>query len=114
MPRLLFTSPECRAVVLELESGEEMGDHKVRERAVVQVVSGRVSVVASGETIECDAGTLFTFEPGEEHRLRALLDARVLLILAPWPAPDHYVDDDEAASARVPANATVESTSSTP
>lgn len=114
IPRLLFTSPECRAVILELESGEEMGDHKVRERAVVQVVSGRVSVDAAGETVECDAGTLLTFEPSEQHRIRALLDARLLLILAPWPAPDHYADDVDTASTRVPANATVESPSSIP
>jgi quercetin dioxygenase-like cupin family protein len=113
IPRLLFTSPECRAVILELEGGEEMGDHKVRERAVVQVVSGRVSADASGETVECGAGTLITFEPSEQHRIRALLDARLLLILAPWPAPDHYAGDDETASTRVPANAVVEPTSST-
>ena len=42
MPRVLFSSPECRAIALELESGETMDDHRVRERAVVQVVTGRV------------------------------------------------------------------------
>ena len=90
-----------------------MGDHKVRERAVVQVVDGRVSVEASGETVECGAGALLTFEPSEPHRIRALDDARLLLLLAPWPALDHYAGDDEAAT-RVPANAVVEPTSSSP
>jgi hypothetical protein len=47
IPRVLFTSPECHAVVIELDCGETMGDHHVRERAVVQVVSGRVSIEAS-------------------------------------------------------------------
>ena len=37
-PRVLFSSPECRIVVLDLRSGEEMGDHHVRERAVVEVI----------------------------------------------------------------------------
>jgi quercetin dioxygenase-like cupin family protein len=101
-------------VIVELTGGEEMGDHKVRERAVVHVVSGRVSVEASGETVECGAGTLLTFEPGEQHRVCALTDARFVLILAPWPAPDHYAGDDEVPSTRVPANAVVEPTSSTP
>lgn len=50
IPRVLFSAPECRAVVVELESGEKMGDHHVRERAVVQVTSGRVEITASGET----------------------------------------------------------------
>ena len=91
-----------------------MGDHKVRERAVVQIVSGRIAVEASGRTVECGVGTLLTFEPGEQHRIRALPDARLLLLLAPWPAPDHYAGDDETASRRLPANAVVEPTSSTP
>ena len=56
MPRVLFTSPECRAIVIELRGGEELGDHYVRERAVVEVVSGRISVEASGETVDCESG----------------------------------------------------------
>ena len=89
MPRVLFTSPECRAVVIDLREGEELGDHRVRERAVVEVVAGRVSVECSGETVDCDTGTLVTFDPGEHHKVRALADSRLLLLLAPWPALDH-------------------------
>ena len=48
--------------LLQLEAGEGIGHHKVGERAVVQVVDGRVSVEASGETVECGAGALLTFE----------------------------------------------------
>jgi len=66
-PRVLFSSPECRLVVLDLRSGETMGDHHVRERAVVQVISGRVSIEAAGKTVECAAGTLVVFDPGERH-----------------------------------------------
>ncbi len=95
MPRVLFSSPECRAIALDLESGETMGDHRVRERAVVQVVTGRVSIESSGETVECDAGTLLTFEPSERHTVHALANARLLLVLAPWPAPKHYTDGDK-------------------
>jgi quercetin dioxygenase-like cupin family protein len=89
MPRVLFTSPECRAVVIDLRGGEELGDHHVRERAVVEVVSGRVSVESSGETVDCETGTLLTFDPGERHAVRALADARLLLLLAPRPAAKH-------------------------
>jgi quercetin dioxygenase-like cupin family protein len=107
-PRVLFTSPECRAVVVELERDDEMGDHRVRERAVVHVIDGQVVVVASGESVECDAGTLVTFEPGETHSVRALTDARLLLILAPWPAAEHYADTEPEHGRRVPANAVVD------
>ncbi len=105
IPRVLFTSPECRAVIVELRPGEAMGDHHVRERAVVQVVSGRVEVECSDERSECGAGTLLTFDPRERHGIRALDAARLLLILAPWPSSDHYVDGDDMDPHELPANA---------
>lgn len=105
--RVLFSSGECRAVVVDLKAGEEMGDHQVRERAVVQVVSGRVSFEAAGEDeTACDPGTMVTFAPGERHAVRALADARILLLLAPWPAEGHYPEGDDAGPDRLPAKAT--------
>ncbi len=98
-PRVLFSSPECRAVVIDLRCGEEMGDHRVRERALVHVLTGRVAVQAEGGAVECAAGTLVTFEPGEVHALQGLEDTRLLLVLAPWPAEGHETG--------LPANATV-------
>lgn len=113
IPRVLFTSPECRAVVVELAEGETMGEHRVRERAVMQVVSGRVLVESSGTPAECDAGTLVTFDPSEPHTVRALVDTRLLLVLAPWPAPEHYTDAEAERAQQLPANARVEPTSAT-
>jgi quercetin dioxygenase-like cupin family protein len=107
-PRVLFTSPECRVVVLDLLRGEEMGDHHVRERAVLEVISGRVSIEAAGETLECEAGTLITFDPGEHHALRGLDDTRLLLTLAPWPAEGHNASLETPHDQHLPANATVE------
>lgn len=108
IPRVLFSAPECRAVVVELESGEAMGDHHVRERAVVHVVSGRVSIDASGETAECPAGTVVTFAPSERHSVHAVEGSTLLLLLAPWPAARHYSDAGEADHAQqLPANASL-------
>jgi hypothetical protein len=39
IPRVLFTSPECLAIVITYDAGEDLGDYNVRERAVVEVVS---------------------------------------------------------------------------
>jgi len=108
MPRVLFSSPECRAVVLDLQSGEELGDHHVRERAVVEVISGRVTIESSEETAECEAGTLVTFDPGEHHTVRALADARLLLLLAPWPAAKHYTEAEMRHAQHLPSNAATE------
>jgi quercetin dioxygenase-like cupin family protein len=107
MPRVLFSAPECRVVVIDLLSGEELGEHRVRERAVIEVVSGSVSLLLTGEVVECAAGTVVTFDPGERHAVRALEDARLLLVLAPWPQVGHF-SEGEPAHADVPVNATVE------
>jgi len=107
IPRVLFSAPECRAVALELADGEELGDHHVRERAVVSVVAGRVVIDASGEAVECGPGTVLTFDPGERHAVRAIEHSLLLLILAPWPAAEHYTDTESADAVHLPANATI-------
>ena len=61
--RVLFSTPEARAVVLDLAQGEEMGDHQVRERALVHVIQGSVTCTSGADTTTCDAGTLMVFEP---------------------------------------------------
>jgi quercetin dioxygenase-like cupin family protein len=114
IPRVLFTSPECRAVVVDLRAEEALGDHNVRERVVVHVVSGQVSVESRGETAACSAGTLVEFEPGERHSVRAISAARLLLLLAPWPAPGHYSDTEVGNTQHLPANAVAEPAGSEP
>ena len=106
-PRVLFSTPECRAVVIDLRAGDELGDHSVRERAVLQVVSGAVSVSIGAGDETCGAGTVVAFDPGERHSVRAAEDTRVLLLLAPWPGPGHYADGEAVDPQRVPANASV-------
>jgi quercetin dioxygenase-like cupin family protein len=106
-PRVLFTSPECRIVILDLQRGESLSDHRVRERAVLEVVSGRVSVETAEETVTCEAGGLVTFDPGERHAVHGLEDARVMLLLAPWPAVGHNADSETPHDQHLPANATV-------
>jgi hypothetical protein len=61
----------------------------------VQVISGRVAIDPSGESVECETGTLVTFDPGERQALHGLDDARLLLTLAPWPAAGRKVATEE-------------------
>jgi len=93
-------------VLLDLQEGEEMRDHRVHERAIVEVVSGRLEVTVDGDSVECDAGTLLTFEPGETRSVRALTPARIVLLLAPWPGDGHFRAGEKTDSERMPANAT--------
>lgn len=93
-PRVLFSEPECRAILIDLRTGEEMGDHAVHERATINVVSGRIAITCADETVDCAMGTLISLEPGERHAIRALADSQLLLLLAPWPARDHNTEGE--------------------
>lgn len=89
-PRVLFSTSEARGVVIDLAQDEEMGDHQVRERALLHVLQGAVTCTSGTDTATCGEGTLIVFEPGEPHSIRARQPTRLLLILAPWPAEGHY------------------------
>ena len=104
-PRVLFSGPECRAVLIDLNSGDELRDHRLYERALVQIVSGRLGLVAGDNRMECDAGTLLTFAPGETRSVRALEPSRILLLLTPWPGEGHFREGEDADPERMPATA---------
>ncbi len=91
--------------MIDLRSGDELGDHAVRERATIQVVSGTVAITGGGQTVEAETGTLVTFAPGERHAIKASGDARLLLVLSPWPASSHYESGEDARPDRLPENA---------
>jgi quercetin dioxygenase-like cupin family protein len=104
-PRVLFSQPEFRGFVVDLDRSDQLGDHRLYEHAVVQIVSGRVRIAMEARSVECEAGTLVTFAPGETRRVQALEPSRILLLLAPWPGDGHYPQDRTADPERMPANA---------
>lgn len=81
---------ESRVVAIHLQAGQELGDHQVKEAAVLVVLDGLVHVEAGGESVHAGVGSVFRFEPDERHAVSADGDARVLLVLAPWPGEGHY------------------------
>lgn len=90
MPRILSSSDEARVVLLALPAGERLQDHEVHERAWLVVVDGQIAVSAgSDEPAQGEPGTLFEFAPQERREVRARTDARLLLLLAPWPGDGH-------------------------
>ena len=77
-------------MLIELRAGEELGDHGVKESALLLVVGGAVRVEAGAESVEGEAGSLFHFDPDERRAVRSDTGARLLLLLAPWPGEGHY------------------------
>jgi quercetin dioxygenase-like cupin family protein len=90
-PQILHsTRGEARSITLFLPAGEELQDHQVHERAHLVVVDGEVEVsLDGGEPVTGGPGLLAVFDPNERHEVRAVSDARLLLVLAPWPGEGH-------------------------
>jgi quercetin dioxygenase-like cupin family protein len=89
-PEILASSEEGRAIVLDLPEEELLQDHQVHEGAWITVVDGAIAVTdQDGELVQVGAGVLVYLPPAERHEVRALTDARVLLLLTPWPGPGH-------------------------
>ena len=88
---------ESRVVGLHLQAGQALGDHQVKEAALVVVVDGQVRVEAGDESVDGTAGMVFRFDPDERHAVAADGgDARILLVLAPWPGENHYRGEEPA------------------
>jgi quercetin dioxygenase-like cupin family protein len=90
LPEVLHSGEEGRTIVINLPAGEQLQEHQVHERAWIVVVDGRVELrEPGGSTISAEPGWLSLADPNERHELRALSDARILLLLAPWPGEGH-------------------------
>ncbi len=90
-PQVLHsTRGEARSIALHLPAGEQLQDHQVHERAHLVVVAGEVEIeIDGGRTLTGGPGLLAVFDPNERHEVRARSDARLLLVLAPWPGRGH-------------------------
>jgi quercetin dioxygenase-like cupin family protein len=87
-PEVLDTSGRARAIAIDLPAGTALEDHEVHETAWVVVASGRVTFSADGRRVEGGPGLLARFDPRERHEVRAVDDAKLLLLLTEYPAPD--------------------------
>ena len=92
-PVVLRSDEAARVVLVSLEPGQSLGDHQVKERALVSVVEGKVRVESGGETVEGETGSFFSFEADERRSIATDSGARILLVLAPWPGEGHYRGD---------------------
>ena len=88
-PVVLRSDDETRAIGIHLPAGEELQEHQVHERTYLIVVDGEISISQDGESVSGGAGLLAHFAPNERRTIRAVSDARLLLVLAPWPGEGH-------------------------
>jgi quercetin dioxygenase-like cupin family protein len=95
-PVVLETADDARAVLIGLEPGQALGDHQVKERAWLVVLSGSARIESGGESVDAGPGTLATFAPEETHSVSSDGGARLLLFLAPWPGDGHYRGEERS------------------
>jgi quercetin dioxygenase-like cupin family protein len=79
----------ARVIAINLPSGEELQEHEVHEHAYLIVADGEVELSQGGDTQTVGAGGVAHWKPQERHEVRATSDARVVLVLAPWPGEGH-------------------------
>jgi len=105
-PHILSSTEAARVVALALPAGERLQDHEVHERAWLVVIAGEIAVTAGSEgPVHAGPGTLFEFAPRERHEVVGRSDARLLLLLAPWPGDGHpgALSLEQKATARADA-----------
>jgi quercetin dioxygenase-like cupin family protein len=88
-PEVLRSDDETRVIAINLPGGERLQEHQVHERAWLVVASGEIELEQGGKTVTGGPGLLAHFEPGERHEVRATIDARLILLLSPWPGDGH-------------------------
>jgi quercetin dioxygenase-like cupin family protein len=100
-PEVLLSTPEGRAIALDLPAGERLQEHQVHERGWLLVVNGEVEIVdRAGDATVGGAGLLAHFDPNERHEVHARERSRLLLLLTPWPGPGHPSEQHARAEER--------------
>ena len=90
-PRILASADDARSILLQLPEGEELQEPVVHERGGVIVFVGDVDATLQdgADFANASAGHLFEFDPGERRTIVARSDARLLMVLSPWPGDGH-------------------------
>jgi quercetin dioxygenase-like cupin family protein len=88
-PEVLRSDNETRVIAINLPGGERLREHQVHERAWLVVADGEIEVEEGERTVAGGPGLLVHFDPNERHEVRATKDARLILLLSPWPGEGH-------------------------
>lgn len=87
---MLASAEEGRVIAIELPAGKALDEHQVHERAWLIVIRGQIEIEEpGGEAVSGDSGLFAEFDPNERREIRATEDARLLLVLSPWPGEGH-------------------------
>ncbi|RAQ96891.1 cupin domain-containing protein [Thermogemmatispora tikiterensis] len=79
--RVLWESTTARLLLLALQEGQQLDEHRTSYQAFIQVISGHLIFKLEHERISMRAGTLLHLEPRVAHSVEALQDSLFLITL---------------------------------
>ena len=82
--KTLIKYDTLRVVLVALQAGKTLPEHRTEGRISVHVLSGHVEVKAAGRTFNLRPGSLLALDQNLPHDIRALQESDVLLTIA-WP-----------------------------
>ena len=82
--RTLAKYDDVRVVLMALQAGARVPEHKTEGRLSVHVLSGHIQVRASGRTFSLRPGGLLAIDQGVPHDVEALEESAFLLTVV-WP-----------------------------
>lgn len=77
----LVKTAQLEVIRLVVPAGKVVPPHKVSREITVQCLEGRIAFTALGQTQELQAGQMCYLPGGEEHSVKGLEDASVLLTI---------------------------------
>lgn len=80
-----YQNPYLKVVWFGFCANQRLADHHTSSHALIQTLSGRVTVHADGQTMDLGAGAIIALDPGVVHSVTAVEDSVVQLILSPHP-----------------------------
>ena len=89
----LADSGHARVMLVCLKAGQALKDHRSASQVIAHFLSGRATFYADGVAQEAGAGQIVLLEPNRFHRIEAIEDSVVLVIMAPHPAREGYPRD---------------------
>ena len=79
--KVVYRGDGLEATVFGFDAGEQLTEHQAARAAVVQVLSGRLTFVVDGESLDLTGGAWLHMAPGAPHSLVAVEPTVMMLTL---------------------------------
>ena len=80
--RTLVREPALRIVLVVMEAGARIAEHRAQEITSIQAITGHVRLALIDRSLELAAGRVLVIAPDLRHGIEAVADSSLLLTLA--------------------------------